>query len=272
MDWGLVLASQEIETEISRGDEGWGLWIDSRDHDRALAAIQQYSLENRGWKWRHRLPGSGLLFHWGSLIWGLAMISFYFWSTTLFPGLRTAGVMDSEAFAAGQWWRLFTAITLHGGLSHVLASVTTGCLLLGLAMARYGAGAAVLAAYLAGAGGNAAGLFFYPGVHRGLGASGMVMGALGLLAVQSFSLWRKYPPAAKILLRAGAAAILMLVLIGFSPGTDIIAHVGGFVAGAILGCALTFLRPSILQDTFVNLGCGLVLAVAVVLTWWLAIR
>ena len=59
---------------------------------------------------------------------------------------------------------------------------------LGFAMGRYGTGTGVLAAFLAGAGGNVAAWLASLEQHRNLGASGMVMGSLGLLAAQSPSL------------------------------------------------------------------------------------
>ena len=105
--------------------------------------------------------------------------------------------MNSEAVSAGEWWRIFTAITLHSDASHLAANVSTGFLLLGLAMANYGPGIGLAAAYLAGAGGNFSGFFVYGKMHRSLGASGMVMGALGLLAAQTISLARKNPAARK---------------------------------------------------------------------------
>lgn len=49
----------------------------------------------------------------------------------------------------------------------------------------------LLAAYLAGVGGNLATWLVYGDNHRGLGASGMVMGALGLLAAQSVGLLKR---------------------------------------------------------------------------------
>jgi len=52
-------------------------------------------------------------------------------------------------------------------------------------MARFGPGQALLAALLAGAVGNAAGLALRTEHYIGLGASGMVMGGLGLLTAQS---------------------------------------------------------------------------------------
>ena len=150
MDWGLVLASQDIEAMIVRTEGGWALVVDERDHERAQAALQQYRVENRGWRWKQQLPGSGLLFHWGALVWVAAMAAFYYWTMAAFPQLQAAGIMDSRRVAAGEWWRLFTAITLHENLPHLAANLATGFLLLGLVMARYGPGVALLAAFLAG--------------------------------------------------------------------------------------------------------------------------
>ena len=186
--------------------------------------------------------------------------------------MKEVGVVDTHAVQSGQWWRLFTAVTLHENLPHLLSNATVGFLLLGLAMARYGPGVALLAAYLAGVAGNWASVVIYPEPHFSLGASGMVTGALGLLTVQSFALRRKLPLAAKVLPRAVAAGVLVLVLIGFSPGSDMLAHVGGFIAGAILGLGLAWARPVTLQRHALNITAGLILATLVLGTWSFACR
>ena len=113
MDFGLVLASQEIEATTLRTEEGWGLAVEERDYQRAQAALDLYRAENRGWRWKQQLPGSGLAFHWGALVWVAAITAFYYWTMAAFPRLQGAGVMDNQRVAAGQWWRVFTAITLH---------------------------------------------------------------------------------------------------------------------------------------------------------------
>jgi rhomboid protease GluP len=272
MDWGLVLASQGIQAVIARSEQGWQLVVEEQDYDHARACLDQYQLENRGWRWKHKLPAPGIVFHWASAGWVAAIAWIYFLSEVRFPGMEPAGVMDNQAVRAGQWWRLFTAITLHQNLGHLMANVTTGFVLLGLAMGRYGAGMALLAAFLAGAAGNCAGLLLYPAGSQGLGASGMVMGALGLLSVQSISLWRKFRPARVFILRSGAAAVLILVLVGFAEGSDVVAHVGGFLAGAILGLALAWVRPSTLHRLPANIAAGAVLILLLLTAWGRAMR
>jgi len=267
MDWSLVLASQGIESTITRG-ENWTLLVEERDHEQALAAIEQFQKENRGWNWRRKLPGTGLIFHWGSLAPCILFVAFFILSERPGSVLKSVGVMDSQAVSGGQWWRLFTAISLHGDAAHLIANATTGLLLFGMAMARYGAGVGLFATYLAGAGGNLAGSVMYPQTHRGLGASGMVMGALGLLAVEGIAAWRTHG-ATHLIRRGAAAAILVLVLMGFSEGTDVIAHVGGFFFGAILGVFCHF-APKKFRGTTANSIAVLILTAATILTWYMA--
>jgi membrane associated rhomboid family serine protease len=269
MDWSLVLASQDIAAIINRTETGWELLVDRPDYERARAALNQYHLENRGWRWRGQLPGTAVVFHWGSALWALGMAGFYYWTMVAFPWLQRAGAVDTDAVSKGQWWRLFTAVTLHENLPHLLSNEAMGFLLLGLAMARYGPGVATLAAFLAGVIGNCASVLMGPAPHTSLGASGMVTGALGLITVQPFALWRN-GGAASWFPRAVAGGVLILVLIGFSPGADMVAHVGGFVAGIIFALPLAWVRPAALQRRAPNLICGIVLTVLLTVTWRLA--
>jgi membrane associated rhomboid family serine protease len=272
MEWGLVLASQGIEAIIDRAGQGWELLVAERDYPRAQDTLAQYRVENRNWHWRQPLPEAGMIFHWGSLGWAAAIVAAYYWSAVRFPGLRSAGILDSDKVARGQWWRLLTAVTLHQNAPHLMANATTGFVLMGLAMARYGAGVALLATFLAGVAGNAADLLVYAQPHQSLGASGMIMGALGAITVQSFSFWRKARPGGRFLFRALAAGVLILVLVGFSPDSDVVAHVGGFIAGTLFGCALGWIRPARLQSGPANAGAILALAALLLAAWRLALR
>jgi membrane associated rhomboid family serine protease len=272
LDWSLALASQDIAAIINRTETGWELVVDAPDYERARAVLNQYQIENRGWHWRRELPGTGVVFHWGGALYVLGIAAFYWWSAVRAPWLKSAGMVDSQAVLRGQWWRLFTAVTLHENPPHLISNAVTGFLLLGLAMARYGPGLAVLAAFLAGAAGNYASVLIDPANHQSLGASGMVTGALGLITVQTFAPWRKYQGAPSFLPRAVKAGVLILVLIGFSAGTDMVAHVGGFLAGAMLGLGLAWVRPAALQRDAPNMAAGILLGALVVATWLLACR
>jgi membrane associated rhomboid family serine protease len=271
MDWGLVLASQGIEATIlgPEWEESWGLAVAAEDYERAAGAIRQYRLENRGWPWQQTVLDQGYPFDWGSLAWVLLVVLF-FWLEGR-SGLRPAGMMVSARVAQGEWWRLFTAVWLHADAGHLAANATLGFVLLGLVMGRYGAGVGLLAAYLTGVAGNAGAWLFAPGPHRSLGASGMVLGSLGLLAAQAFSLRALDARAPRLIASGLLAGVMLFVLLGLGPGTDVVAHLGGFLSGLLLGAALAWV-PGLAQRAGSNLLCGLILGGLIILPWWLALR
>jgi membrane associated rhomboid family serine protease len=211
----------------------------------------------------------GFLFDWVSLGWVILLAIFY--AINAHSELQPAGLMNSAYVARGQWWRLFTAMWLHADLGHLAANAVFGSILLGLAMGRFGTGTGLLAAYLAGAGGNIAAWLFSLEQHRNLGASGMVMGCLGLLAAQSLSLWRSHPSARKFLISSIGAGVMIFILLGLTPGTDVMAHLGGFVSGLIFGWLLLSI-PSISRKPIFNLLAALAFTALVLLPWFLAVR
>src|SRR5204863_3395320 len=116
--------------------------------------------------------------------------------------------------------------------------------------------------YLAGAGGNAIAWFFSPRSSVSLGASGMVMGCLGILTAQSIFRPRTSGQTGKYLIPGVSAGLMLFVLLGLSPGTYIQAHLGGFLAGLILGI-LSALAQNLTRKTVVNVCCGLLFTLLV---------
>jgi rhomboid protease GluP len=270
MDWSLVLTSQGIHPVIEHDEEsGWRLVVPSEEHDRAVGIIRVYRTENRHWLWRRPMFKTGALFDWGAAAW-VALTVVFFWLSESHAQLREAGVMDTAAFGHGQWWRVFTATFLHADLGHLATNAAFGLLLLGLAMGRYGTGVGLLAAFLAGAGGNVAGWIVYPEGSHSLGASGVVMGALGLIAVQSFAYVKHHPRPARLIVAGVFGGLMLFVLLGLNPGSDVIAHLGGFVGGLLLG-ALLSLMPAVIREPVVNLIAGFFFTALVIWTWMLAL-
>lgn len=276
MDWSLVLASQGIETFIDRAEEDgrWRLRIPAAEFERAQSSIRQYRLENRGRVWRQEVRWTGLLFDWRAVFWFLLLIVIHRLDESGRIDLKSSGLMSSDAVRAGEWWRLFTAVTLHGDWVHLAGNVSSGLMLLGLAMGCYGAGRALLASLLAGAGGNALWLFALAKDHLSVGASGMVMGALGLLAVHSLSLRHRGSEATQLIVRGILAGVLLFVMLGLNPGPgiDVVAHLGGFLGGCLLGLILVFLPERWAKDSRLDTAAGLLCIVLVVVTWTLALR
>ncbi len=263
--------SQGIESTIifSEEDRSWGLLVEPQEHEKALQAIRMYQWENRHWPWRKPVFESGFLFDWASLAW-VALVCVFYWLSTGNPGMRVMGIMDATSVSHGQWWRLFTAMWLHADPSHLASNAGLGFVLLGLAMGRYGTGLGLLAAYLAGAMGNVVVWLLWTKAGS-LGASGMVMGSLGLLAAQSLALKGQGPQGRKYLVAGILGGLMLFVLLGLDPASDIRAHLGGFAAGAGLGalCA-RFLRWQ--HQRRMDAACGFIFALLVIWPWWLTLR
>jgi len=272
MDWSLVLLSQGIESVIEKTEAGWTLLVEPQDRSRALATLRQYHIENRAWAWRQPLPWPTVAFHWSAIVWCLLLALFHWLNTASGAHLQQVGLMDPMAVHNGAWWRLFTAVWLHFDLTHLMANLVVGFAVFGLAMGRYGPACAWLAGFLAGAGGNVAGLLFHQGTYHGLGASGMVMGGLGLLTIQSLSIRFKNPRSARYITSGILAGVLLFTLLGLNPGSDVIAHLGGFLCGLILGAAMAMIPQSKLLGRPANVVCGAVSAGLLALTWTLALR
>jgi rhomboid protease GluP len=274
MDWSLVLASQGIEATIDYAEDtsDWGLIVEEHEMDKALQSIQLYRLENRRWAWRHQVLSPGLLFDWASVLW-VVLLCIFFWICQINLDIRDAGMMNAAKVGGGEWWRLFTAMWLHADVAHLAANATLGLVLLGLTMGRYGTGIGLLATYLAGVGGNLVVWFVaFQTPGRGsvasLGASGAVMGSLGLLAAQSFT-WRpRTPQNVKLLITGVLGGLMLFVLFGLDPSTDVRAHLGGFLTGLLLGAVLSLLPP---QHSRLNVAAGLVFLLLVLCPWWRAL-
>jgi rhomboid protease GluP len=259
MDWSLALASQGIACVIHPPEEsrGWALEVEGRDVPQALQTLKLYLVENRR-KPSALTPAVGeFLFHWGVLLWCLLLVMVY-WAVEA-PGsnLKTAGVFDTEATARGDYWRPVTATFLHHDADHLAANLTTGFLLIGLAMGRFRVGPALLGALLAGTGAN---LFAWAARGRdyiGLGASGVVMAALGMLAFSLFADARAGRISMGSVRRALIGGVLLFILLGASPQSDVLAHAGGFILGAGASAALASLPARVSESSAFDLICAL---------------
>lgn len=272
-DWSLVLLSQGIESMIVAGEEGrgWALQVKQTEYSSSLQILKQYQLENRSRRWPATIPWPEVKFDWTSLAWVVGLICFH-WMASVSPTAQDAGVMDSKAVLAGQWWRVFTAMTLHADIGHLVENLSIGVVLMALTMGRYGNGTGAWAAYLAGALGNLTSLLLNHKPFTGLGASGMVMGALGLLAAQSLPAGRNRSIPIQYILGAFMGGIMLFLLFGMTPGTDIAAHGGGFLAGMTIGILLTRVPQEKLRHPIFNPIAGLALLAFIAWTWRLAMK
>jgi hypothetical protein len=100
----------------------------------------------------------------------------------------------------------------------------------------------------------------------------MVMGALGLLAVPPYRAWSLHPRALKQLLQVGFASIMLFVLLGVDPASDVIAHLGGFCAGVLLAIAINGIPGEKLHRTSLQAAAWMALAILFGVTFWFCAR
>ncbi len=147
--------------------------------------------------------------------------------------LFALGMKWTPAILAGQWWRLVTAIFLHGNLLHIAFN--------GYALANLGpaiedavGSRRFLVVFVAtGIASFVASAVLMPSVPS-LGASGALFGLIGCGIACG---WKRGGRAGALrdeLVRWAIFGFLLLLV----PGIDHAAHAGGFVAGIALGAVL----------------------------------
>jgi len=148
----------------------------------------------------------------------------------------SAAGLVKDAVRQGQWWRLFTAPLLHGGVLHLLfngmALLALGGVVERLAHRAYVPLVFVLAALAGGAGS----FVVFPHTTS-VGASGGIMGLVGFALVLSLRRRELLPRRLAKALLADVGWIAVMGLAGYRY-IDNGAHAGGLLAGALLGLLL----------------------------------
>lgn len=150
-----------------------------------------------------------------------------------------AGAVVPYLVSSGEWWRLATAALLHFDVRHLVAN-STALVFVGppLALELGHVRLVILFAATAVAGNVVSQLLGSEAAIKA-GASGGVCGVMGALAgsalAKAASTLDTRRPAWRTL---GALAALFAMMVGFQPGRDHYAHVGGLLAGVALGHAL----------------------------------
>jgi membrane associated rhomboid family serine protease len=219
----------------------WCLRVEPDALERARAVILEYRRENRRFAW-HRTAIAARPLSWNptAVPWVLVLCAIH---ALLSMALRSAGWVEASSVRQhGQWWRLFTATWLHADVAHLASNVGTGALTLGFAMGRYGPGTALCLSVVAGAAANIPGVLLRDPTARALGASGVVMAALGLLVGHAVVWWRISRHASKPVWISLGAGVFLFLSLGVNPVSDVLAHAGGFVGGILLGALAAWFR------------------------------
>ncbi len=135
----------------------------------------------------------------------------------------------------GEWWRLITAMFLHGGMTHLLMNMFS-LYIIGRPMELYFSPKSYLSIYLlTGLLGGMVSICFHP-FSVGIGASGAIFGVFGALSGYFFAYRRELGDNAKGFMKDFAIIIGINLILGFSiPNIDVSAHAGGLISGLIGG-------------------------------------
>ena len=241
-DRALVLAASEIPHKITQDADVAVLIVPAEFSRRAGEELRLYEAENPPpvQKPRPNIPAydpmPGIFGY--TLV--VCIVAWLAGAAAFGENWVPAGRVDGEYIRNGEWWRLFTALTLHSGVKHLSANLVFG-VVFGLFAGRLlGSGVAWLTIVVTAATGNLLNTMLLESTHRSIGASTAVFAALGLVAgyvwrakLMSQERWPyRYGPI------VGGLALLMYTGTG-DANTDVGAHLMGFVSGFGGGMLMT---------------------------------
>jgi membrane associated rhomboid family serine protease len=138
----------------------------------------------------------------------------------------------------GEWWRLFTAASLHGSLDHLIGNLITFAIVGLLLEPMIGIGWFAAIYFTGGFAGTVLSMLINPADMLSVGASGAIMATLAALFTLSFHAGAPRP---NLMRRVAAGALFPALIPAVSSGgatVDIHAHLGGCLAGAALAFAM----------------------------------
>jgi rhomboid protease GluP len=183
------------------------------------------------------------------------------------------GELQAEAVNSGQWWRAWTALTLHRDGAHLFANLGGGVWFGYLAARLLGVGTAWLLIVTGAAAANLFDGHWGPASYQSVGASTAVFTALGLSAAYS---WRTRLLLPQRWAQRWAPLIGGVVLLGWfgsaGEGTDLVAHALGFTVGCLLGAVAAMRAVNALLDRVPQAIMALAAVGSIALCWVLALR
>jgi membrane associated rhomboid family serine protease len=238
-----VLTAVGVPYEMSESPEGFSLWVEPANLAQARSHLLHYQQESR--RPPPAPPRPAPYFYrgaWvGSAVYALVLLGV---AAAISSGLGrldafSAGELNAGLVRQGQWWRAWTALTLHLGPAHISANIGAGAWFGYLAGRLLGPGTAWALVVLGAGAANLTEALLATAGHRSVGASTAVFTALGLLAAYS---WReRHMMTLRPAQRYGPlfAGVVLLGWLGTSGAhTDIMAHLLGFAVGGVLGAVV----------------------------------
>ncbi len=272
LEASLVLASQGIKHWVEFDRQFFILSVETDDYDVAHAILKLYVAENSGFN----LPESDLSLpphlHLSTLLHLLIPVSVFFWVglTPWHPWLTRKGGAEAQGILAGEWWRCFTATTLHAGYEHFLSNMISGFFILNLLQRRCHIGISMFLLTLTAGLTNFCVALLSSHDHFSIGFSTVVFSGLGLLAGMETI---RLPRSTLGGLRNSSpliAAFFLAIMVGIGEHVDIKAHFLGFGFGVAVSPLAFWLEKRSHTLSWKMAGVTIVY-LFYVLTWRLAL-
>ena len=278
--WALTLSSRGIASRALKADGTFELYVAAHDFESALAELNAIDREERDARSaaaadaavvRPPLSKNATL---GAVAVALLLLAFFAITGPRADGALwfTAGASDAERVLQGEWWRTVTALTLHADSAHVISNVGIGTLVIAAVMRSEGVGFGSALVLASGTAGNLVNAWVHETLHRSVGFSTAVFGAIGILGGLAFVDARRHIKPRRPAWTALAGTLALLALLGMSDkgNVDVLAHVFGAGAGLGLGLLSGWLQAR--PHSSSGQWCAGTGALAAVLTsWWIAL-
>ncbi len=281
---GLVVTSMELPHWIVRHRREYALCVEVANRERAIVAIAEFEADERSRGEERKLepfhiPKLAVFFT------ILIMAALYRVQLSVVSAVVEQGIADDVLIRSGEWWRCFTALTLHGDSEHLLSNLSFAFVVFAFAYGRFGIGFGLLGTVFGGALGNALNsIVHFSDGHRSLGSSTALFAALGLLS--GAELCARIQQKGRVrwpLIVPIGVAFAFLGLFGGAGGikpdgtpipigrVDIGAHLFGLAAGVLVGAMLQRFGMKTGAHPRAQIIAGAAGFLVLPLAWWLAV-
>lgn len=154
--------------------------------------------------------------------------------------LVNMGAKYNELISAGQYYRLFTCIFLHGGIVHIALNMYSLYAIGPLVERLFGKTKYIIIYLVSGLVSSTFSFLFSNGIS--IGASGAIFGLLGTVLIFAYKMRKEI---GKDFLRNIVSVIIVNLIIGVSiPNIDNFAHIGGLIGGILVTSLFLIMNKS----------------------------
>ena len=269
----LVLDASGIRYEVHGGAGEYTLVVATADEAQARGELDAYARENRDWPTgaaalTQRASGWGGVLGYAAVLLLVAILE----QQEMFAfDWLAAGKTHAGLIRQGQWWRAATALSLHADLPHLVANMVIGGLIGLFAGQLLGSGLAWVSILFAGTVGNLLNAWIQQPYHTSVGASTAVFAALGIVAAHAWK--RRHMQTSRLARWAPlVGGVVLLSYLGAGGArTDVLAHVTGFLSGALLGALYGKLGDRMVLAAGIQFLLGMGALAVLALAWTLAL-